>query len=59
VPLHISLSFKLSFEKKGEREKVIGKKDNEIHKLTPGKILSALQGQVDKYLYKVRLSQTS
>jgi hypothetical protein len=30
VPLHITLSFKLSFEKKGEREKVIGKKDNEI-----------------------------
>jgi len=30
VPLHITLSFKLSFERKGEREKAIGKKDNEI-----------------------------
>jgi predicted nucleic acid-binding protein len=57
VPFHITLSFKLSFERKGEREKVIGKKDNEI--FDPRKILSALHGRVDKYLHKVRLSQTS
>jgi predicted transposase len=34
-----------------------GKKDNEI--FDPRKILSAFQGRVDKYLDRVRLSQTS